>query len=177
MSVHIRFGASGKLRRLKPTRRQLGEERNATANFATASFTDHRIRASIRHALADEIDRLLNLIDALDDDPDLEPSGDEEPSLGWPNPMGERQDTHRSCAPYQYAGNGVDDRELDEAESRQDDAGDNREMDDDDEHSLGWGDFRATEGAFDPDPRFRRFISTRDEFDFDGKPVGEEREE
>ncbi|WP_152048250.1 hypothetical protein [Aureimonas psammosilenae] len=129
MSVHIRFGASGKLCRLKPTRHQLGEECNATANFATASFTDPRIRASIRHALADEIDRLLNLIDALDDDPDLEPE------LGWSSTQ-----AHGT------------------ADDREDDAGDGRELDEDREPILGWTEThdqtlpsRMAGGAWDED--------------------------
>ncbi|GGE24979.1 hypothetical protein GCM10011390_50490 [Aureimonas endophytica] len=67
MSVQIRFGAGSAEKSAYPC--------------------DPRIRASMRRALADEIERLLRIIDALDGDPDLEPDADGEPSLGWSHTM------------------------------------------------------------------------------------------
>ncbi|WAJ28924.1 hypothetical protein [Antarcticirhabdus aurantiaca] len=37
----------------------------------------------MRERLARTIERLIGILDALDGDPDLEPGGDDEPSLGW----------------------------------------------------------------------------------------------
>lgn len=39
--------------------------------------------AAIRSIVAKEIERLIGILDAIDGDPDLEPGGDDEPSLGW----------------------------------------------------------------------------------------------
>ncbi len=62
----------------------------------------------LRREAAAEINRLINFLDDLGGDPDLEPNGDNEPSLGW---------TTRGNV------GGCDDLELDTA---------------DDEPSLGW---------------------------------------
>ena len=37
-----------------------------------------------RNLVAQTIERLLDLLDAIEPDADLEPNGDDEPSLGWP---------------------------------------------------------------------------------------------
>jgi hypothetical protein len=36
-----------------------------------------------RHQIEDEIERLIGILDAMEPDPDLEETGDLEPSLGW----------------------------------------------------------------------------------------------
>lgn len=40
------------------------------------------------HAALDCVDRLIAILDRMDGDPDLEPSGDDEPSLGAPEEHG-----------------------------------------------------------------------------------------
>jgi hypothetical protein len=79
---------------------------------STHSTTPPEIPADAvpRAAVERAIEALVALLDALDPDPDLEPNGDEEPSLGW---TGEGRGM----------GDGGDDRELDTAN---------------DEPSLGW---------------------------------------
>lgn len=47
-------------------------------------FNPHRFR----QWLGDEIDRMIGMLDALDGDPDFEETGDDEPSLGWPEQVG-----------------------------------------------------------------------------------------
>src|SRR5690242_6077561 len=72
----------------------------------------------LRQEAQDEIDRLIALIDRIDGDPDLEATGDDEPSLGWLE-AGARYGLHKG---------GTDDRE-DECE----DEGCN-DFDDEDSH-------------------------------------------
>ena len=85
----------------------------------------------MRRCLAEEIERLIAVVDSLDVDADMEPGGEEEPYLGWIGNGPGRNDT-------------ADDREAD--------AGDEGEMPEDDEPSLGWtvdgqhGDMRDLEG-------------------------------
>jgi hypothetical protein len=74
-----------------------------------------------RKLLENAIERLVELLDQIDPDPDLEDNGDSEPSLGWPIPqenLGHRLNTDADCR-----GDFGDDREHDMA---------------DDEPSLGW---------------------------------------
>jgi hypothetical protein len=40
--------------------------------------------ASRIETLSDQMNALISVLDRMDSDPDLEPNGDEEPSLGWP---------------------------------------------------------------------------------------------
>jgi len=57
-----------------------------------------------RRAVEDEIERLIGLLDGIDGDENLEATGDDEPSLGWPN-AGQRPQIEMS-----------DDRELDDCD-------------------------------------------------------------
>ena len=77
-------------------------------------------RAALEHA----IEALVALLDALDPDPDLEPNGDEEPSLGWPNPdrRAGAASQHSLCPEVR---------------------------DGDNEPSLGWSDMEARYGQYD----------------------------
>ncbi|KAB0680092.1 hypothetical protein [Aureimonas leprariae] len=43
--------------------------------------------ASARRFITAEIERLIDMLDALDGDPDAEDGGDAEPSLGWTHTM------------------------------------------------------------------------------------------
>lgn len=99
-----------------------------------------------RLAVEKEIERLIALLDNLAGDCDLEDSGDEEPTHGWPN-NGQSCTSAMSCD---------DEREVDTA---------------DDEPSLGWGSHVnqwspsriGTAGTFDPDREIEG-----DEDDFSG---------
>jgi hypothetical protein len=79
----------------------LAESLGAFSTFLGTPLPDDPIAAlqRLRSEAADEVERLLSLIDAIDGDPDVEPNGDEqdddrqdEPSLGWPvaGPAGDR---------------------------------------------------------------------------------------
>jgi len=70
-----------------------------------------------RRAVEDEIERLIGLLDGMDGDENLETTGDDEPSLGWPN-AGQRPTLGMS-----------DDREVDNSDYE--DGADN-------EPELGW---------------------------------------
>lgn len=72
------------------------------ANFASMSATFLMIDASDRLAVATTIERLINMLDEMEPDPDLEENGDDEPWLAW-----EESGPHDS--PYDRR----DDRELD----------------------------------------------------------------
>lgn len=43
------------------------------------------LSARLRDSIEDEIERLIAMLDALETDVDLEPVGDDEPILGWPD--------------------------------------------------------------------------------------------
>ncbi len=70
-----------------------------------------------RRVVEDEIERLIGLLDGIDGDENLEATGDDEPSLGWPN-AGQRPRPEMS-----------DDREVDNSDYE--DGADN-------EPDLGW---------------------------------------
>lgn len=78
------------------------------------------VNAKDRASIATTIERLINMLDDLDDDPDLEPSADAEPGLGWPE--------NRVCQSEKACG-ADDDREADDVDGE--DGGDA-------EPSLGW---------------------------------------
>lgn len=73
----------------------------ADANAFLFLTVNHRNRISI----ATTIERLIDMLDALDMDPDLEDGGDDEPWLGWPNAGLQANADHVN-----------DDRELDNAD-------------------------------------------------------------
>ena len=85
-----------------------------------------------------EIERLIDLLDALDPDPDLESTGDEEPWLGAPD--GFVFTNWHGLSPE-----GNDDREDDDSDLEPDcddeDGGDN-------EWELGWTDLQARTGKY-----------------------------
>ena len=86
-----------------------------------------RISAAKQRKLVETaIERLIDLLDAIEPDPDLEANGDEEPSLGWPIP--DPRWNHSTPDPT-----GGDDRELDAA---------------DDEPWLGWTELEARYGKY-----------------------------
>ena len=86
-----------------------------------------RISAAKQRKLVETaIERLIDLLDAIESDPDLEANGDEEPSLGWPIP--DPRWNHSTADPT-----GGDDRELDAA---------------DDEPWLGWTELEARYGRY-----------------------------
>lgn len=78
------------------------------------------VTASMRQKLEATCAALIDLMDALDLDPDLEETGDDEPLQGWPN--GSQPNAEMSCD---------DDREADNSD---------QEPDSDDERELGWQD-------------------------------------
>lgn len=83
-------------------------------------------RAKARERIEHHLDCAKALIDALDflaRDPDLEPNGDDEPSLGWP--MGHGLSQLRTDMPHD------DDREQDDADYE--DGGDDEPLEDDEE--------------------------------------------
>lgn len=59
-----------------------------------------------RQSIATTIERLINMLDDMEDDPDLEEPGDDESSIGWPEARGPSQISNS----FVYAN---DDRELD----------------------------------------------------------------
>lgn len=52
-----------------------------------------------RHRIERAIEALIELLDATEPDPDLEPTGDDEPSLGWTSTMayGSGNDLEDNC--------------------------------------------------------------------------------
>ena len=110
-----------------------------------------------REDLERTIELLVTLLDHAEPDPDLEPSGDEEPSLGWPIPDPRWGDRTMDMT-------GGDDREGDTA-NREPSLGWQNEgsqsclfgqVDDgDNEPSLGWTDMEGRYGRYGDD-------STRD---------------
>jgi hypothetical protein len=84
-----------------------------------------------RKLLENTIERLVELLDQIDPDPDLEDNGDREPSLGWPIPqakLGQGLNTDADCR-----GDFGDDREHDTA---------------DNEPELGWTEMEARFGKY-----------------------------
>lgn len=53
-----------------PSLQKIYEDRNAPVDL-------------VRRSIEERIEQLIYLLDCVDDDPDLEASGDDEPSLGW----------------------------------------------------------------------------------------------
>jgi hypothetical protein len=82
--------------------------RQATAVFSTPTHTPSS-RSSDRHRLEEAIDQLIWLLDELDDDPDLEDGGDDEPELGSLTSSG-------AMSQSQWAGGSGQDLELEEGE-------------------------------------------------------------
>ena len=71
-----------------------------------------------RHVIEAEIERMISILDWLDDDPDLEPQGEEEPTedteplYGWTG-----MEAAYGRYSLEYNGQGADELELDEADS------------------------------------------------------------
>ena len=80
---------------------------------------DTRIRGAVRARIAEEVARLIGVLDGLDADAELEEHGDEEPNLGW-------------------VGHGAGPNRNDSQDDREADVGDEGEPDEDREPALGW---------------------------------------
>jgi hypothetical protein len=65
------------------------------------------LEMEVRPLIEQEIERLLEVLDRLNEDPDLEPAGDEEPSLGAPE---------RQAGSWKGIGLAADDRDEDDSD-------------------------------------------------------------